>query len=382
MGGIVARMASQLCGGADCMLGVIHGAQPATGAPVFAKRFRTGGEDFVSKSLMGRNDAEFVALAAFAEGPMELSPMPDYHDGKPWWIFTDKKDQVRMALPEQSALDEIYTSAAWYGLVPDSSILDPAGIVRKRLDDQKNPTSVHEYFKQTIRAVVARQDKLRNNYHPNTYAMYGNGALISKSKDGAQPTPKMEVSLPQKKLESYGTVVWKGDLPAGVGPKELRAATLIAGGDNHHGVLKILVAGQMVTLTVQQHAVAAEKPKDNGRDPRESHAEGDADNSGSVDENDEEDGNATPEQSDERDDDGTPNGVTHGDGTVPRWSAEAQGRGLIPGVSTASGKANGVQMVFMQGGYEHQFCFTHPWTRWATLYSVAQVMHSIKAKAP
>ncbi|MGT2491023.1 esterase/lipase family protein [Cupriavidus basilensis] len=42
MGGLVARMASQLCGGANDMLGVIHGAQPATGAPLFAKRFRTG----------------------------------------------------------------------------------------------------------------------------------------------------------------------------------------------------------------------------------------------------------------------------------------------------------------------------------------------------
>ena len=154
MGGLVARMASQLCGGADCMYGVIHGAQPATGAPVFAKRFRTGGEDIVGKSLFGRNDAEFVALAAFAEGPLELSPMPDFHDGKPWWIFKDKAGKERMALPKQSALKKIYINDAWYGLLPDSSILDPAGIVNERLKLKKNPPSVHQYFKDTMRVVV------------------------------------------------------------------------------------------------------------------------------------------------------------------------------------------------------------------------------------
>jgi hypothetical protein len=37
-------------------------------------------------------------------------------------------------------------------------------------------------------------------------------------------------------------------------------------------------------------------------------------------------------------------------------------------------------MVFVQGGYEHQFCYDHPWTRWATLYSVAQIADSIKSQ--
>ena len=40
MGGLVARMASQFHGGEHDMYGVIHGAQPATGAPLFA-RLRT-----------------------------------------------------------------------------------------------------------------------------------------------------------------------------------------------------------------------------------------------------------------------------------------------------------------------------------------------------
>jgi hypothetical protein len=338
MGGLVARMASQICNGADDILGVIHGAQPATGAPLFAKRFRTGGEGFTNGSLMGRNDAEFVAIASNAEGPMELSPMPDYNNGDPWWIFVDKNGKERMALPEQSALNELYINDTWYGLLPDTSLLDPAGIVKQQLDDQKNPSSVYEHFKKTMRAVVKRQTLLADNYHPNTYAMYGNGALKPKPSDSTQGAPKLEASLPEEDLMTWGTVVWQGDLPEGVGAEELKAAQWAdKDRDNHHGVLKIIVGGQTVTLTAQQKAVASKV--------------------GASD-----------------------NGIIPGDGTVPAWSAEAQGRGLIPGLSAATGNASGVQMVFVQGGYEHQFCYDHPWSRWATLYSVAQIAHSIDGK--
>ncbi|WP_246184332.1 esterase/lipase family protein [Paraburkholderia bonniea] len=325
MGGLVARMASQFCGGACDIHGVIHGAQPATGAPLFARRFRTGGEDFIAGSLVGRNDAEFVAIASNAEGPMELAPMPDYYDGKSWWIVKDNDGNERLCLPQESALDEIYTKDAWYGLLPDSSLLDPAGIVKKRLEEQQSPLSVHEYFKQRMELVVKRHRMLLNNYHPNTYALYGDGALeASESSGDAQVQPRQEVSLPERDLLTWGRVVWQGDLPASLGDKkadeaELKAAQLIH--DDHHGTLTLRVRGQTVKLRVKQI----------GKEP------------------DGED-------------------IIGGDNTVPTWSAEAQSRG------------NGVQMVFVQGGYKHQFCFDHPWTRWATLYSMAQIAHSIGKK--
>jgi len=340
MGGLVARMASQVCGGADSMYGVIHGAQPATGAPLFAKRFRTGGEGstfkerLINKSLLGRDDAEFVAIASNAEGPMELSPMPDYNNRKPWWIFVDQAGNERMALPKESALDELYINDKWYGLLPDPSLLDPAGISARMLKGWGKKISIHEHYKKTMDKVVERQRKLTNNYHPKTYAMYGDGALRSTGAVGVEAAPKLEMSKAEESLQTWGKVVWRGDLPKGVTEAELKAAQLI--GDDHRGVLTIVVRGQTVRLTVQQQAVA---PKDGERG----------------------------------------NGIVPGDGTVPAWSAAAQGRGLIPGQSM--GKANGVQMVFVQGGYEHQFCFNHPWTRWATLYSVARIAQSIDVPA-
>jgi hypothetical protein len=66
------------------------------------------------------------------------------------------------------------------------------------------------------------------------------------------------------------------------------------------------------------------------------------------------------------------NGIIAGDGTVPVWSAEAQARGLVPGVE--GDPAPGVKMAFVQHGYDHQLSYNHPWTRWALLYSIVQII--------
>lgn len=341
MGGLVARMASQLLDGANSIYGVIHGVQPATGAPLAAKRFRTGGEGFVNQSLMGRNDAEFMAVSANAPGPLELTPMPDYHNGEPWWIFQDAKGHVRMALPKESALEELYLNSAWYGLLPDPSVLDPAGIVSKRLETSSRRTTVQDNFKKTMSDVVDRQNQLINNYHPNTYAFYANGALASPTKSDGEVgrqngKPTIEKGESEKTLLTWGNVVWQGDIPPNASDAELKAAKLSH--DDHQGVIRVALHEGSVpfTMTVQREAV---RP-DNGRD----------------------------------------NGIIPGDGTVPIWSADAQGRGLKPAVPGE--KANGVQTVFTQGGYVHQFCYVHPWARWATLYSILKIAKSIEVPTP
>jgi hypothetical protein len=166
--------------------------------------------------------------------------------------------------------------------------------------------------------------------------MYGDGALKPQHCTDTQKSLKVETSEPDRKLQTWGTVVWQGDIPEGIDEEALKAAEWIGQDrDDHHGILKVILGGQTFKFTVQQKSVA---PAGGQKD----------------------------------------NGIIPGDGTVPRWSAAAQGRGLITG---SAGKANGVQMVFVQGGYEHQFCFDHSWTRWATLYSMAQIAHKIEANA-
>jgi Tle cognate immunity protein 4 N-terminal domain len=68
-------------------------------------------------------------------------------------------------------------------------------------------------------------------------------------------------------------------------------------------------------------------------------------------------------------------GIIRGDGTVPVWSADAQARGLKPDVP--GDPVEGVQMAFVQGGYQHMNSYAHSWTHWALLYSVVQIVNDI-----
>lgn len=340
MGGLVARMAAVLCDGADDMLAVLHGAQPATGAPVFARRFRAGGEgrsgleSFINQSLFGANAREFIAVASYAQGPMELAPMPDYNNGEPWWIVVDAKGRERLRFPETSALEDLYISDAWYGLLPDPKLLDPAGVVARYLNRIESKLDVHGYYKRTMELVVERQAALVNSYHPNTVVMFGSGAIESPRYEAGAKRAKDEVSASEHELLTFGKVIWQGDIPPEASADELKRAKLYK--DDHKGELKLKVCGQTVTMTVWSEMRAPDQRKDGLMD----------------------------------------NGVIPGDGTVPAWSAEAQARGVIPGIP--GNAAKGVQMAFRQKGYEHQFSFRHPWTRWATLYSVAMAVHKAK----
>ncbi|KAA0071460.1 alpha/beta hydrolase [Paraburkholderia sp. T12-10] len=333
MGGLVARMAIAMHGGADLMHGVFHSVQPATGAPVAAKRFRTGGgnegglNSFINGSLVGRDANEFTAVMANAPGPFELIPMPDYINGEPWWIFTRLDGTPVMQLPESGdAYNEIYINQKWYGLVPDPSLLDPSGTVKKRLDVSNSGKTVLENFGDTMFNVVQNQSKIRNAYHGTTYVAYGNGAL----------KPGIEKGKNLKDLLTWGRVIWKGNMPSDVTQEELRAAKLLR--DSHTGNLRVYLEARKLAVEFEVQK-ASRLPAD-----------------------------ANPSDLAPHD---SKNGIIAGDGTVPVWSAEAQARGLVPGVKGDA--APGVKMAFVQHGYDHQFSYKHPWTRWALLYSIVQI---------
>jgi hypothetical protein len=333
MGGLVARMAIAMHGGADLMHGVFHNVQPATGAPVAVKRFRTGGgnegglSSFINGSLVGRDADEFTAVMANAQGPLELIPMPDYIDGEPWWIFTRNDGTPLMQFPEnRDAYNEIYLNQKWYGMMPDPSLLDPSGRVKRDLDVSDSGKTVLEHFGDTMFHVVQNQAKLTNTYHGNTYVAYGNGAL----KKG------LEKGKSLKDLLTFGRVIWKGNMPSDVTEEELRAAKLLH--DSHTGTVRVYLEARRlaVEFEVQKAARLPVDPDASDLSPHDSK-----------------------------------NGIIAGDGTVPVWSAEAQARGLAPGVKGDA--ATGVQMAFIQHGYDHQLSYNHPWTRWAMLYSIVQI---------
>jgi hypothetical protein len=295
MGGIVGRALAELVeGGKDLIYGILHGAQPATGAPLVAKRFRTGAESL--GVFFGRDDAEWTAVAANALSALELMPMPDYREGKPWWFISDNSGNPVLALPKKAggSVDGIYVNSAWYGMVPDDRLIDPAGILKKTEEVSSGKKTVRGVFENSMATVADFQVSIAKKYHPNTYALYGAGELLVSQGP----------SKSAKALSAYGTVTWKGPLPLGTTESDLLSAVLLD--DDHRGKWKIRVRGQVVTLNL-----------------------------------------AGPDEP--------------GDGTVPATSATAQQGG------------HGVQAVFKQGGFEHQYCFDHPWARWATLYAMAEI---------
>ncbi|AJY39336.1 alpha/beta hydrolase [Burkholderia humptydooensis] len=343
MGGLVARMAIAMHGAGNLMYGVFHSVQPATGAPVAAKRFRTGAgnegalKGFINGSLVGNNAAEFTAVAANAPGPLELLPMPDYHKGEPWWIFARINGQPVMQLPKGgNAYGDIYANPQWYGLVPDASLLDPAGIVNERLKAKGNKETIFSGFKDVMLDVVTRQSKIKDAYHGKTYISYAGGGLESREKSrpsGEKGKPAIEPGEKLEDLLGWGTVIWTGNLPADVTEDELRAATFLhvdPNSDSGKGNLRIYLESRKLVVEFEVQKVAKLPPGSTTTDPSK-------------------------------------NGIVPGDGTVPVWSAEA------PASSASGGAAPGVQMVFDQGGYEHQFSYNHPWTRWALLYSIVQI---------
>lgn len=348
MGGLVARMAIAMHSGADLMHGIFHNVQPATGAPVAAKRFRTGAgnegglNSFIGGSLLGRDANEFVAVLANAPGPMELLPMPDYQDGEPWWIFTQLDGTPVMQLPEaKNAYDEIYTSTQWYGLLPDEKLLDPAGVVAARLKKNNANKTLFGNFKDTVSLAVSNQRGIQDTYHDTTYVAYGDGALPkakarTASGSGDQRAVTTEKSEPLSGLLTWGKVIWKASMPSDVTAEELRAAKLLH--DSHTGNVRVLLEKRK--LAVEFNAQKVNKLP-----------------TGS------EESNLSPHDS--------KNGIIAGDGTVPMWSAQAQARGLDP--SAKGNTAKGVRMAFAQHGYNHQFSYNHPWTRWALLYSIVQI---------
>ncbi|WP_446903483.1 esterase/lipase family protein [Burkholderia sp. YIM B11467] len=338
MGGLVTRMASVIAGHADLMYGVIHGAQPATGAPLAARRFRAGAQTentVINQVLAGRNSREFTAVTANAPGPLELLPMPDYHGYEPWWIVRNLRRDEILKLPKPGDTLSLYASQAWYGLVPHQTdaILDPAGIAKKRLAINEPAMTIQKNFQMTMREVVERQTALINKYHPNTYAFYGSGPLqqaaeSATTKTNASAGPRRrEISVPREKLLTFGRIFWRGDFPASTTEEDLLGAQLLS--DNAKGQIRIRVKNQAYTIEAEL---------------------------------------MTPNFAAER-------GLIFGDGTVPVWSGEAVARGLKGGIP--GGKAEGVRIAFDQNGMGHQECFKHPWARWATLYSLVKIARTI-----
>ncbi|WP_118988245.1 esterase/lipase family protein [Photorhabdus sp. CRCIA-P01] len=178
MGGLVARHYSEILGGRDRILGIVHGVMPTFGAPTAYKRMKTG-EGSLAGFVMGKDGAQFTAVMAQSPGPLQLLPGLRY--GK-WWLKIDD-GKTRHSLPARDPYEEIYLQRdKWWGLC-EERLINPENKAKNRAVMQADWDKYHDTLSTKVRPFI---EGLNDRYHSNTYAFYGNST----------------------KHLSYGTVRW------------------------------------------------------------------------------------------------------------------------------------------------------------------------------
>lgn len=187
MGGLVCRSACMLSGAENNVLGVIHGVQPATGAPAAYWRMKAGFERVGTKMsqrlaskasawVLGTNGEEVTCILGNAPGGLELLPNQHYTDnnGERGWLRAPGKEGHEFWLPHHGdPYNEIYkvkTSKFWRLI--NAEWLEP----RDKLSPPINPFVKKwdrwERYIKCIEAAEKLHQALQMSSHRNTYQFF------------------------------------------------------------------------------------------------------------------------------------------------------------------------------------------------------------------
>ncbi|WP_186110911.1 esterase/lipase family protein [Burkholderia gladioli] len=186
MGGLVARAAvhPKMGNAAEKVLGIVHGAMPALGAPAAYKRMRAGNEIgfsinplTVAKSIatwmfLGAHGQDVAPVLGQSPGGLQLLPNQNYPNG---WL-TIRAGGVTYSITG-NPYHAIYAERdKWWRLVnPDW--LDPGGDSGLKYDatgkavTKTNPAWAR--YKLCLSSAEQFHTTLGDSYHPVTYAFYG-----------------------------------------------------------------------------------------------------------------------------------------------------------------------------------------------------------------
>lgn len=186
MGGLVGRalVHPQMGNIESKILGIVHGVQPALGAPAAYKRMRCGFEEgFLGAAptpkILGNYGSEVTAVLGNSVGGLQLLPSCAYGND---WLRVQHNGRIVESWPKAGdPYAEIYcVRDKWYGLLRE---------------DWLNPAGDHGAgFDITCRNLLKAKkfhDAIEQTYHPQSYAHYG-----------ADP-----------KRPSWETVTWNYELP-------------------------------------------------------------------------------------------------------------------------------------------------------------------------
>jgi hypothetical protein len=167
MGGLVARaLVHPEIGGLSAeVLGIIHGAMPAIGAPAAYKRMRCGFEEGIGKmgippKVLGNYGQEVTAVMANSQGGLELLPSNAYGNN---WLEIRRGFKLLKSLPENGdPYKEIYElQDKWYSLLKEEWI-NPAAQPGRGFKNTCNLLKNAKRFHERIDAT----------YHSCSYAHY------------------------------------------------------------------------------------------------------------------------------------------------------------------------------------------------------------------
>ena len=188
MGGLVARCYSEVDGGKDNLLGIVHGVMPTVGAGVFYRRMKCGTEgSWATSQVLGADGEEMTAVLAQAPGPLQLVPTPQYGSG---WLRIETEGQPDVSLPTS---DDPYTDIylernKWWGMMePEMAMPELEGSLE---DQRRKLDKAWTIYAEIIASDVAKfHEVMSEQFNTNTYLFYSN------SNDHM----------------SYGTVYWRGE---------------------------------------------------------------------------------------------------------------------------------------------------------------------------
>ena len=189
MGGLVARSACKLHGAESKVLGVLHGAQPAFGAPAAYQRIKHGFReldgslwdwlchpirkisDTLTARVLGDEGPEVTLLMAHMPGGLELLPTRRYrtNDGRSAWLHYRGRGGYSIDLPRRGdPYDEIYSARQ-----APFRLIDPRWLGESKEEDYEENYGLWSYYLQNLNKAKRLHANLDDYAHPETYQFYG-----------------------------------------------------------------------------------------------------------------------------------------------------------------------------------------------------------------
>jgi pimeloyl-ACP methyl ester carboxylesterase len=190
MGGMVTRAALQQNPDVAAKLsGVIHVAQPVTGAAVLVRRMFTGARRSLDGTammlLLGGNRKKFQTIISALTGPMELLCTQDYRDADgSWWYEYRTFEQPDKAQRWEGSVWQLYKAPA-----SPPGLLAPSGTA-----GAISPVAARE-FRRRLDEAEAFHTSLQLWKHDNTWSVYGTGHVCDMRVDFVLPPKSAEMKV-------------------------------------------------------------------------------------------------------------------------------------------------------------------------------------------